>query len=277
MKRWDLPQKKLQVSRPSDDWPDDQVNATMPAPMAAELHVGRQPQAVAPAVVVPESSKRLKSKKRQLLLLAALLLFAGWLSFMTFRKPAVVAAIGSFRQCVDFGYPTTETEPMRCTTAGGQVFTDVAASLPVSSKQNLSFTTLVDAKSGPLKNDLQVIKDQKSWEAFWAKTHARIMPTPPILSVNFSKLAVAGAAMGLKSTDGYRIAITNIYQTEREVDIEVTKSIPGVGCELAPMQLSPYHLVTFAKPSLPTVFVIVEKQQAACETADSVNSSVSGY
>lgn len=184
-------------------------------------------------------------------------------------RPKKAAVIRNFRECADYGYPVTETFPETCSVPGGATYkADEAAATAGVTKLNLQTTILVDASNGAPDHLAKVIKTQADWVAYWAKAHAHLTPTPPILAVDFTKSMVAAIQLGSEPTDGFHIKISDVYEVTKEVVIQARKTIPGQGCVLPPRPTSPYEIVYFARTEKPTVFDIQTSQSSACATSD---------
>jgi hypothetical protein len=210
---------------------------------------------------IPEEST---SRRRPLIWVAVFIVIGCALGFWWFRHRPKPAPITNFQQCVDAGYPVTESYPETCTVSRGLTFTDGTRQAGASEpKSNLMYDTLVISQNGPPASSRVVVRNQAEWVAFWNKAHALIQPFPPLLPVDFTKDMVVAVMLGQQSTIGYRLKIDNVYEVPREVIVEAQATKPAAGCSL-PTQLSaPYHIVKFPKSAKPIVFDVITKDDTS--------------
>ena len=90
---------------------------------------------------------------------------------------------------------------------------------------------------------LEVIRDQASWEAFWAEFSPWDMSAP---EVDFEVDVVIAVCIGERPNNCYRVEITDRDFSEVNCGLCVyyTETVPGPNCGCDQVIMSPYHLIT---------------------------------
>ena len=116
---------------------------------------------------------------------------------------------------------------------------------------------------GPAEPARQAIRDEGSWTKFWLElTSVRVPPDDPP-AVDFTSQMVLVAAMGRRSTAGYRISIEGVYESEGRLFVDVVEVAPGVGCMLAQMVTAPVTAALIRAHDGPVQFM-ERRQREAC-------------
>lgn len=183
---------------------------------------------------------------------AALAALAIWLWGSLQRTPKVT----NFKQCLEAGYPTTESTPAVCRTPAGKNYVDdIPANESPEVKNNLSFDTLVSGDSqGQMSASQSVIRDSATWNKIWNDMHSHISPRPPLLEVNFSKDMVIYIQMGVQTSGGHSTKIQNIALGADQIIVLYSETSPGPNCMVAQALSNPYHIVRLERSDKPVSF-----------------------
>ncbi|MEP6571468.1 MAG: protease complex subunit PrcB family protein [Gemmatimonadota bacterium] len=100
-----------------------------------------------------------------------------------------------------------------------------------------------------------VVADVNALEDAWIEINQHITMVPSIPDVDFTQDLVVVAAMGSRSSGGFRITIDSARAAGQDVDVFVTTRSPATGCVTAAVQTSPVDVVSLARPAGAVVFV----------------------
>ena len=100
-----------------------------------------------------------------------------------------------------------------------------------------------------------VVKDPKEWETVWSAMVGNRSPKPETPKIDFGTHMVIAVFMGVRSTGGYSVAITDIADLNGKRVVTVKTQNPARDAMLTQALTSPYHVVLVAKTSLPVGFV----------------------
>ncbi|MCS7167884.1 MAG: protease complex subunit PrcB family protein [Gemmatales bacterium] len=114
--------------------------------------------------------------------------------------------------------------------------------------------------SGVDKPAQVVIRDAKTWADWWDKVHSRVIPKPELPEVDFTKHMVVAVFMGMRSTGGYAIRITDVRwdKAKDKLQILVQEISPAPGAIVTQALTQPYHIVVIPRTEK-TVEFILEK------------------
>jgi len=113
-----------------------------------------------------------------------------------------------------------------------------------------NFVTIDQSSTGNYKFEEKenlVINDQESFEVFWKELNANQNPLPEIPDIDFSEFTVIAALMGIKSTGGFTIEISQISRAENVAGVKITEVEPGSNCVVTQVITAPYHVVKTPK------------------------------
>ena len=83
-----------------------------------------------------------------------------------------------------------------------------------------------------------VIRDQRTWAAFWSELGAGVRP-----EVNFTRDLVIAVASGEHSSGGHQIAVQQVTRDGGELRIEVVDTSPGPDCMTTSALTQPVDVV----------------------------------
>jgi len=167
--------------------------------------------------------------------------------------------VHDFDSCVVAGYDTSNTDPQTCSD-GRRTYVIAASSLPTKfstgpSGVQQSFQILV---SGDSRSDYprreQVITTPAGWAAFWNQVHAKIVPKPELLPVDFNKQVVIAITEGIEPTSGYSLEFTGVLAGAASANVTYQEITPAANCQLTKAPTSPYVLIATAKTVGPVTF-----------------------
>lgn len=91
---------------------------------------------------------------------------------------------------------------------------------------------------------------QKIWDLHFPGTDAP--------KVDFSQFDVYCVFMGMATSGGYSIAISNVANAGNGVLVAIDEQAPGMNCNVITVITSPYHIVKVPKqPKVPVGFLVV--------------------
>jgi hypothetical protein len=111
------------------------------------------------------------------------------------------------------------------------------------------------AFSGISQAKQEVIKDQPTWEKFWAKHNVAMKPSAQLPKVDFSKEMVIAVTLGKKTSGGYSIEIMAVEPTASALKISVKRTSPAPGAIVITALTAPFHFVAVPKSDLKPQFV----------------------
>jgi hypothetical protein len=78
----------------------------------------------------------------------------------------------------------------------------------------------------------KIINSQEEWETFYNQLITQNMPstTEPAPQIDFEHYQMVTGGIGIRGSGGYSVFITNVYEFDTEVDLEVLEISPGPGC-----------------------------------------------
>lgn len=91
-----------------------------------------------------------------------------------------------------------------------------------------------------------IVRDAAEWRALWT-THAGPQAASP--AVDFTTHIVAAVFAGERPSAGYEIAITDILQKGAKFELVVGERRPPPGTMAAQMIVTPFHIVSLARPA----------------------------
>ncbi|MGQ0649874.1 MAG: protease complex subunit PrcB family protein [Gemmatimonadaceae bacterium] len=145
---------------------------------------------------------------------------------------------------------------LSCGTGSSEAEQDSAA--PPGTSQQLTVREIPQATvqtSSITQSTRLVIRDAASWNQFWGRMVAGVLPAPPAPTVDFSAHVVIAAAMGQRNTGGYTITIDSV-RLERDTIRAVVKSVsPGAGCGTIQILTAPVAAVTVNRVGAPVVLI----------------------
>lgn len=114
---------------------------------------------------------------------------------------------------------------------------------------------LVRTSTGVGEHGRFVLRDQASWTNLWHRVVSNLDPRPAPPATDFGREMVVAAAMGLKGTGGYSIAIDSAYSAGDSIYVVVREVSPGPGCAVTFAFTAPFAAVVLPRSSDPVLFV----------------------
>ncbi|TMQ03815.1 MAG: protease complex subunit PrcB family protein [Deltaproteobacteria bacterium] len=125
----------------------------------------------------------------------------------------------------------------------------LAASIGCSSSgvqvpvQPLAEAQSMRLSSGMTIHQRLVIRDASTWSMVWLQIVGSHRPIPPVPAVDFTTSTVLVAAMGVRPTGGYAIAIDEVELHADAAAIAVDEQSPGPGCVVTASETTPVAVV----------------------------------
>ena len=116
------------------------------------------------------------------------------------------------------------------------------AGSPTAPDQSLSVTPLANFNAADDvfgTENLQVVRDQTTWQSLWSRMNANHIPAPALPTVDFSTEMVVVAAAGGKPSGGFSVSVDSASERSGTVTVEVTMTSPGPTCIRAGILTSP--------------------------------------
>ena len=107
---------------------------------------------------------------------------------------------------------------------------------------------------GPATPQRLVIHDQAAWAAFWTSVTWNMQPTPPVPEIDFTTSDVIVAAMGLRTTGGFEIAIEEVADTRTQRWV-VVNEVTSRNCFTIQAFTYPFDVVRVPKSELPVEWI----------------------
>lgn len=102
------------------------------------------------------------------------------------------------------------------------------------------------------------------WRSFHRRVFEPQSPDPPPPAVDFSDRVVVAAAMGQRSTGGYRIFIKRIYLSGDTLFAEVEEVSPGEECVVTQALTAPVRAVQVPAPRARTLVTMESRRVENC-------------
>jgi hypothetical protein len=99
-----------------------------------------------------------------------------------------------------------------------------------------------------------IIETDVQWGEVWDKVHRFRHPKPALPEIDFKNETVIAVFMGVKKSGGYDIFITEIIETEKEINVMVKERKPSPDTVQIMVLTQPYHIVVIKKRPLPIRF-----------------------
>ncbi len=149
--------------------------------------------------------------------------------------PVVVVMYGAVLGC-----SAASTGSGNTSKQGNEVTT--TPKVPTTDSVPLAFRAIPGARtqaSSHVESARVVIRDAAEWGRYWAGIVDQISPTPPVPAVDFARQFVVAASMGQRSSGGYTIDVTAVYQRGGAVHVVVKSVSPGSSCGAAMVMTAP--------------------------------------
>lgn len=131
-----------------------------------------------------------------------------------------------------------------CGTQSSPLDGDSASDIPAEASAAPVDTVLVQSHSGLREADRFVIREEDSFEAWWAEAQGGAAPATGAPSVDFDRRMVVAAVMGQRSTGGHVIEITDARRDGEELWVTVRETSPGEECFVTQAMTAPVMAVT---------------------------------
>jgi|GEM_PF-1083193 len=186
--------------------------------------------------------------------------FALWESY----RPHIL--VHDFDSCVIAGNDTINTDPQTCSD-GRRTYVIAPAAPPTTVATGPTgvqqpFQLLVTGDSrGDYPRREQVITTQAEWIAFWNQVHAKLVPKPELLPVDFTKQEVIAITEGVEPTSGYSLEFMGVLAGAASATVSYREITPSANCQLTKSPTSPYVIVATDKTVGPVTFTPTLKQR----------------
>ncbi len=87
------------------------------------------------------------------------------------------------------------------------------------------------------------ITSEYDLDTLWTLVYGDKQGSPRVPKIDFSKYDVLAIFDGSHSTDGYKISIDHITDTDGVRTISITHTVPGIGCNVVNKKTSPFQIV----------------------------------
>jgi hypothetical protein len=131
----------------------------------------------------------------------------------------------------------------------------LAACATSRAPQDMTLQTLAKGNFSGIQTPRQeVIRDQQSWEQFWAAHQAGRQPAESPPPVNFKEQMVIAVTMGQQRTGGYSIEVISLELQNDNLRATVRKTLPDPDAMLIQALSAPFHFVAASRSDLPIRF-----------------------
>ncbi|MFC1521457.1 protease complex subunit PrcB family protein [Elusimicrobiota bacterium] len=96
-----------------------------------------------------------------------------------------------------------------------------------------------------------VIRDSETWKSMWTK-----ISKEPLPEIDFSTHMIAAVFMGMQSTGGYSVSISDVKPDKKKVKIYVKMQSPPKDAFVIQSFTSPYHMKAIDVSTLPVKFIV---------------------
>jgi len=104
-----------------------------------------------------------------------------------------------------------------------------------------------DTSSGITAKKSVIIENQMAWKELWEAHTKNISPLPQLPDVDFNICLVVAVFMGEQKSGGYGIAISKVEESQENIYIEFTETVPAPGAIVSQQLSQPYHIVVLEK------------------------------
>ncbi|HEX5869362.1 MAG TPA: protease complex subunit PrcB family protein [Longimicrobium sp.] len=103
-----------------------------------------------------------------------------------------------------------------------------------------------------------VVRTQAEWEQAWRRMWKNHSPVPAAPAVDFEREVLVLAAMGTRSSGGYRVQVQHAAAHPDHVVVRVIETSPGGGCVTTAALSEPVDVARLPRTDLPIRFRVVE-------------------
>lgn len=203
-------------------------------------------------------------RRQKWLYIGIICIILGLLGWVVWLGRGQQHSITSYAECVEAGYPVTESNPPLCR-YGNQTFLGPERPEPTPGAviSNINFDILVD---GDTKNNIPAhgqtfINSQVEWQAYWRGVHAGLATLPPLIPVNFDTSDVLIVSLGARDTTGFGVRITTIGADTSGTTVNVSESAPTITCTVTRQISNRYLIVRTPKLTEPVKFRITPEKR----------------
>ncbi|MEL6590955.1 MAG: protease complex subunit PrcB family protein [Bacteroidota bacterium] len=134
---------------------------------------------------------------------------------------------------------------------------------PSSTAEPLSFEILDEGPyCGIEETTNRLITSQDQWLAFYKRFGSNRMPAPEAPAVNFEEQYVIACVMGMRTSGGYRIELSEMQLEGETAKVKLTYLSPGPRCSVTEALTQPYLFALINKQSVSsTEFEVVERTE----------------
>jgi len=101
--------------------------------------------------------------------------------------------------------------------------------------------------SGFHKPGRVVVLTAEKWPTLWQYMHASVIEKPPLPPVNFDQQIVIAVYLGLRSTGGFAISITQVALVGEHLEVTVQQTTPQPGQMVTQSLTQPYSVVVIPR------------------------------
>jgi len=99
-----------------------------------------------------------------------------------------------------------------------------------------------------------VIRNTGDWQKLWNQIHSSREPMPTVPVIDFSSNMVIGYFLGQRSTGGYSVSIEDIKESNDEIVVTISTTMPGRNSIVSQALTSPYAIQAIPKSDKKVVF-----------------------
>jgi len=131
-----------------------------------------------------------------------------------------------------------------------------------------SLVTIEQSQSGNYKFEEKtniIINDPETFENFWKDLHSNRSPLPELPEVDFSENTVIASMMGVQSSGGFTIEISEISEADDIIGVKIEETEPGPNCVTTAVLTSPFHIVKIPKAGDADIRFVTNRTAVDCE------------
>ncbi|MFL5510749.1 MAG: protease complex subunit PrcB family protein [Gemmatimonadaceae bacterium] len=100
------------------------------------------------------------------------------------------------------------------------------------------------------------VRDALTWQMVWTQIYQGQSPTPPLPPIDFSRDMIIVAALGARSTGGYRILIDEAHDAANNaIEVAIRSVSPGPSCPVTEAFTQPIDVARMPRSNAAVHFV----------------------
>lgn len=138
-------------------------------------------------------------------------------------------------------------------------FFEEADNIPVESIKQDSFGDI------DLESRNEIFTNRDTFTDFWIDLHQHVTPHPDVPDINFDERLVVVSVMGVQSTTGHMIEITEAAEGAGILGFNTVKVKPGDDCVTGGALTNPYHIISIPRVDYSEVRFFEKTRESACK------------